>query len=406
MSAKWLTTAKAHPGRPALAARLEPMLRRTVFLAIAGPAAALLWFAAIANEAWFQRHVVLPAYRLPPPAWALTAVRLGAVALGLILVACALAAGRRASAGGVARVTVALALSVCASELVLRLVRRPEPEMPNPRLEWILGAPDARTGWAFIPNRTMDLPRHGNQRLARYAIDAHGDRARSQDWVEDPQAPTVIITGESTAVGHGLQWPETFAAQLSEKLRVQVVNVAEGGYGSDQAHLRAVDALPRLAHPLAVVSLVLPVQLHRNIQDDRARLVVRDGALVLEPASRSPFRLRQVFVDEIPYLTEAQLQRSLRLTRAILHATAGAARARGAMPLFVVPSVGPPRPPEAHPEAFIVNALLDDLPYVVVDIESAQLIPRDGHPDRAGAGRIADAIAAALAPGGDGIRAP
>jgi hypothetical protein len=282
-------------------------------------------------------------------------------------------------------------------------------ERPDPRLEWILGVPDARTGWAFVPNRTMDLPRRGNQRPARYAIDAHGDRAPSQDWVEDPQAPTILITGESTAVGHGLQWPETFAAQLAEKLRVQVVNVAEGGYGSDQAHLRAVDALPRFAHPLAVVTLVLPVQLHRNIQDDRPRLVVRNGALVLEPASRSPFRLRQVFVDEIPYLSEAKLQGSLKLTRAILHATADVARARGARSLFVVPSLGPPRPTDAHAEAFVVHALLDDLPHVIVDIDPSHLIPWDGHPDAAGAGQIADAIAAVLAPllaHGDGVRAP
>jgi hypothetical protein len=385
------------------------MLRRIVFLMIAAPAAALLWFAATANDAWFQRHVVLPAYRLPPPAWALPALRIGAAALGLILAACAVVAGRRATAGGVARAGVALALSIGASELVLRHFQRPEPEMPNPRLEWILGLPDARTGWAFVPNRTMDLPRRGHQRLARYAIDAHGDRAPSQDWIEDPQAPTLIITGESTAVGHGLQWPETFAALLAEKLRVQVVNVAEGGYGSDQAHLRAVDALPRFAHPLAVVTLVLPVQLHRNIQDDRPRLVVRDGGLVLEPASRSPFRLRQIFVDEIPYLSEAELQRSLRLTRSILHATADAARARGAWPLFVVPSIGPPRPPDGHPEAFIVSALLDDLPHVVVDIDPTHLIAGDGHPDRAGARRIADAIAAALAPilvRGEEIRVP
>jgi hypothetical protein len=140
------------------------------------------------------------------------------------------------------------------------------------------------------------------------------------------------------------------------------------------------------------------VQLHRNIQDDRPRLVIRNGALVLEPASRSPFRLRQVFVDEIPYLSEAELQRSLKLTRAILHATADAARARGALPLFVLPSIGPPRPPDGHPEAFIARALLDDLPHVIVDVEPAHLIPRDGHPDRAGAREIADAIAAALAP--------
>ncbi len=208
----------------------------------------------------------------------------------------------------------------------------------------------------------------------------------------------MILTGESTAVGHGLQWPDTFAARLAEKLPVQIVNVAEGGYGSDQAHLRAIDALPRFAHPVAVVTLVLPVQLHRNIQDDRPRLVVRDGALVIEPASRSPFRLRQVFVDEVPYLSEAKLERSLDLTRRILHATADAARARGAWPLFVVPSVGPPRPPEARPEAFVVRALLDDLPHVVVDIDRVHLIPGDGHPDAGGAARIGDAIAAALAP--------
>ena len=377
-------------------ASLGTMVRRVVFLSIAAPAGFLLWFAAIANDAWFERHVVLPAYRLPPPAWAQPALRVTALLLGLGLAACAIAAQRRATAGGVARVALALLLSLAAVELVLRHFDRPEAEKPDPRLEWLLGVNDPRTGWAFVPGRTMVLPPHGHQRRATYAIDAHGDRAPSQDWVEDPKAPTVLITGESTAVGHGLEWPDTIAAQLSEKLRIQVVNVAEGGYGSDQAHLRAIDALPRFAHPVAVVTVVLPVQLHRNIQDDRPRLVVREGALVTEPASRSPLRLRQVFVDEIPYMSEADLQRSLTLTRKILHSTADAARAREATPLFVVTSIGPPRPPQAHPEAFIVDALLDDLPHVIVDIDPAHLIPFDGHPDRVGAGRIADAIAAAL----------
>jgi len=375
---------------------MRSMLRGIVGAAIAVPAVFLIGFAAIANHAWFERHVLVPAYRLPPPAWTLPVVRIGATALGLGLAACAWAAARRATAGGVARVATALVLSVCASELVLRRLQRPEPEMPNPRLEWILGVEDPRTGWAFVPHRTMVLPPHGTQRRARYAIDAHGDRAATQDFVEDPQAPTILITGESTAVGHGLEWPQTFAARVSEKMHVQVVNVAEGGYGSDQAHLRAVDALPRFAHPLAVVTIVLPVQLHRNIQDDRPRLVVRGDALVVEPASRSPFRLRQVFVDEVPYLSEARLQASLRLTRSILHATADAARRRGALPLFVLTSIGPPRPPRERPEAFVVDALLDDLPHVVVDIDPSELIPRDGHPDAAGAARIADAIVESL----------
>src|SRR5262249_42017101 len=159
----------------------------------------------------------------------------------------------------------------------------------------------------------------------------------SQDWGEDPEAPTVILTGESTAVGHGLEWPDTIAARLAGRLRVQVVNVAEGGYGSDQAHLRAVDALARFKRPVAVVTLVLPVQLHRNIQDDRPRLVVRGGALVAEPANRSRLRLRRIFVDEIPYLSEARLRKSLEVTRSILRSTSAAARERGAFPLFVVP---------------------------------------------------------------------
>jgi hypothetical protein len=328
-----------------------------------------------------------------------SALRGASAALGTGLAVCSLVVGRRATAGGVARVAAALGFSLCTSEMVLRILQRPEAERSNPRVEWMMGAVDARTGWAFIPNRTMEFPIRGKGRRVLYAIDAHGDRAPSQDWKEDPRAPTIIVTGESIAAGYGLQWHETFAAQLGEMMHAQVVNVADGGYGSDQAHLRAVDALPRFAHPLAVVSVVLPVQLLRNVRDDRPHLVERGGALVLEPASRSPFRLRQIFVDEIHYLGEAKLQQSLKLTRAILRATAEAAQARGARPLFVVPSFGAARPLEGHAEAFIIHALLDDLPRVVVDIEPARILPWDGHPDPAGARQIAEAIAAALAPG-------
>ncbi len=74
------------------------MLRKLVFLVLAAPAAVLLWFAEIANGSWFERHVVVPAYRLPPPPWVLPALRLGAVGLGLLVAACAFAASRRATA--------------------------------------------------------------------------------------------------------------------------------------------------------------------------------------------------------------------------------------------------------------------------------------------------------------------
>lgn len=364
-------------------------------LSLLGPSAALIGFAAAANGAWFSRHVVLPAVYPPPPPWTLPAIRLAAVAMGLALLACAIAVRRRATPGAVARVALSVVVAVGASEAVLRILHRVLP-VPETRIEARLATPDPRTGWAFVPGRSVDL-RGPDGRMIRYAIDAHGDRAASADWVEDPRAPTLVVAGESIAAGHGLRWNETFAARLGDLLHLQVVDVAEGGYGSDQAHLRAQDALARLARPVAVVTTVIPAQLYRNRRDDRPHLVLRDGALALLPASGPHLRLRQLLVNDLPYLGEAGLRESLELTHAILRATAEATRARGAVPLFVVPSFGPPRPLDAHPEAFIVRALVDDLPHIVVDVDPAHEFPGDGHPDPEGARQIAAAIADALA---------
>jgi hypothetical protein len=288
-------------------------------------------------------------------------------------------------------VGLALVLSLAAAEAVLRLADRPEVDAPNPRLEWRLGAADPRTGWAFIPRTTVEVRTPGTGRLVPYHVDAHGNRASSPDFVEDPNAPTLIVAGESIAVGHGLPWNETFGARLGAMLGLQVVNVAEGGYGSDQALLRVREALGRLARPVALVETVLPVQLQRVLQDDRPRLVLRGGALVLEPASRSPFRLREIFVNQLPYLSESELERSIETTRAVLGETAREARARAARPLFVVPGFDP-----SHPDAFAVDAMLAGLPHVRVDLDRARLLPYDGHPDALGAQQIADAAAAAL----------
>jgi hypothetical protein len=369
------------------------VLRWIVRLSLLAPAAALFAFATFTNSAWFDRHVAIPALNPPPPSWTLAALRVCAGVLGLILAACAIAAGRRATLGGAARIATAVALAMCASELALRVLHFP---IPATRIEARLAAPDPRTGWAFIPRRTVDLPAPGG-RVIRYAIDAHGDRAPSAEWTEDPEAPTVLLTGESIATGHGLNWNETIPARLADLLHAQVVDVAEGGYGSDQAHLRVVDALPRFADPIAVVTMVLPVQLFRSLHDDRPHLELREGELILAPASTSPLRLRQLVVNDLPYLSEASLQKSLTLTRAILHATASAARARGADPLFVFPSTGTPRPTDAHPEAFVLQALVDDLPYVVIDVDPAHMLAWDpGHPDPEGARQIAVAIADAI----------
>jgi hypothetical protein len=335
--------------------------------------------------------VVVPAYYLPPSGWTLPALRLFAAACAGVIAACAVLALRRATPGGISRIGLALALSVCAAEVILRAVERPELETPNPRLEWRLGVADARTGWAFVPRRSVEVTTPGSDRVTRYDVDAQGNRAPSVGFTEDPRAPTLIVAGESVAAGHGLAWQDTFGAHLGQKLGLQVVNVAEGGYGTDQAYLRARDALERLAKPAALVMTVLPVQLHRNLQDDRPHLVLRDGALELAPAAASSLRLREIFINRLPYLSDARLAESLALTRAILEATEREARGRGARPLFVAVGYD-----ASHPEAFAMEPLLAGLPHVTVTLKPERILPWDGHPDPAGAQQIADAVASAL----------
>src|SRR5262249_56041742 len=88
------------------------------------------------------------------------------------------------------------------------------------------------------------------------------------------------------------------------------------------------------------------------------------------------------------------------LGSASLRETSIQARARGATPLFVIPSNGPKRPFAEHPEAWILRELFvrQDLPFILVDIPADQLL-KDAHPGPLGDETIAEAILAALPPG-------
>jgi hypothetical protein len=353
-----------------------------------------LVFAFRADAAWFARHVTVPALYKPPPPVALTVIRTGSAVFGVVCL-CLAALVRRPTWDGVWRNGLAIVLGLGASELGLRWLYRTV-ETQNVAVETLLSRSDATTGWAFVPRRTFELRRAPGGPAIRYSIDAHGDRAESQDFQEDPAAPTLLIAGESTAVGQGLLWGETFAARLGDLFGLQVVNCAEGGYGSDQAFLRTVEALRRLEHPVAVVTTVLPVQLQRNLRDDRPHLVLRGDALIPQPLLPRRLALRQLLVNDLPYMSDASLAKSLALTRLILRSTTALAGSRGALPLFVVPSFGPPQPLPEHREAFFVEATLPDLPYVLVDIDPQDAFPGDGHPNARGAARIAEVVASYL----------
>jgi hypothetical protein len=92
---------------------------------------------------------------------------------------------------------------------------------------------------------------------------------------------------------------------------------------------------------------------------------------------------------------------ALRVTAAILRATAEAARARGAFPLFVVTNYGPPCVRNDGEEAWLFEELFvrQALPFVRVDLDPEDLLPGvlERHPSLRGTRKLAAAIERALA---------
>ncbi len=99
-------------------------------------------------------------------------------------------------------------------------------------------------------------------------------------------------------------------------------------------------------------------------------------------------RLRKLLVEEFPYWTDSALKEIIDLNRAIFRETAAQSRARGAVPLFVLPIPGAPgdRTLEQHPDAEFIRQLFIDqqLPYLIVDYDGSWIVPTDGHPDARG----------------------
>jgi hypothetical protein len=364
----------------------------------------LLFLAARADDVWILRHVVLPSWFLPPAtmrgfhlARAATAL-LGVFALGVLAPKAGRWAGSQSGktlTGSCVRIAAALLFAVIASEMVLRNWDS-EPFGRKTRLEFGLGRPDPRFGWVLVPSHST-LVKNRRAKPVHYNIDAWGNRARSELSVPDPALPTLVVTGESIAFGHGLEYEETFAAILGDRLGLQVVNVASGGYGTDQAYLRLLDAMERLRRPVVVLTVFHPVQLGRALQDFRPRLVLRSGKLVLEGAASgfwSGWKLRDLWVNELPYLSDEALAKTMAVNAAIVQATSVAARSRGAEPLFVVPSFGPPRSLGEHREAFILRELFEQQhqPYLLIDIDRNRIMLDEWHPDAIAARDIAATV--------------
>ena len=263
-------------------------------------------------------------------------------------------------------------------------------------------APHPRYGWIGKPSSSTTVKVAGRSTLL--AFNREGIRVRSQEDEPDPSLPTILFTGESTALGWGLEYAETYPALIAARRGVQCVNVAGDAYGSDQAYLRLVDSMPRFEHVVATVTVFIPLQLGRNLYDDRPRLVLGPaGELEITPAATdflSRLRIRRLWTG-LPYLGDREIDRTVALTSAMLRETSVRTRARGGTPLFVIPSRGPKRSLDDHLEAWIVQALFvrQRLPYILVDIPPDEFLKDDFHPGPRGDQTIAAAILAALPPG-------
>jgi hypothetical protein len=206
----------------------------------------------------------------------------------------------------------------------------------------------------------------------------------------DPDRPTIVFTGESIIVGHGLNWDESVPGQVAALLGTQSANMAVHGFANDQAYLRLLEELPRFRQPVAVVSLFMPALFDRNLDDDRPHLA--PGLVWLPAVPR--WRLAALAKWLVPYRSDEAIERGIAATRAVLRATFDLARARGAVPLILVPQFAPEEPVER----LLRHRILDEtgLPYVWLEVDPSWRVPGDPHPDARAAHAMAIAIAARL----------
>jgi hypothetical protein len=357
-------------------------------IVVAAAGATLVVCAIAANQRWLDRHF-LPSWFLARHWYVLieSFARLLMGAVGLLLVALVRPRAGRLVAREPARIVsvlVAVVLAFGAGELVLRHVHLRAAEWLLPEEEPRRQS-DPQLGWTFVPSRTGRSTVGG--RAIEYAFDAAGYRVRRVDEPVDPDRPAILFVGESVMFGEGLTWEETVPATVGTMMGIQSANLAVHGFATDQAYLRLETELPRFRQPVAVVSLFMTPLFGRNLDDDRPHL--GPGLVWLPPAQHG--RLASLAKLLVPYRSDATVARGIQVTREVLAATIKLTRARGAIPLIIVPHFGG----EAEVERTLRQRVLDEagLPYVWVQIADDWRLPWDRHPNPRAASAIATSIA-------------
>ncbi|HYX27712.1 MAG TPA: hypothetical protein VE863_04035 [Pyrinomonadaceae bacterium] len=358
-------------------------------IAIAFVGALLMISALLANQRWLDHHF-LPSFYTSRADYvrveSVIRITVAVFGAGLALLARRYLAKfithRPARAS---QIVMAVLLAFPATELILRL-RHSHVLMAEEYTSEIEPSRqrDSRLGWVFVPART-GYQWVGNRKV-EYAIDANGYRVRDADARIDFDRPTIVFTGESIMVGERLTWDESIPGQVSAITGLQSANVAVSGYANDQAYLRLQTELSRFQRPVAVVTLFSPFLFDRNLNDDRPHL----GAGLTSLPPFNYWRLTRIFKFLAPYRSDETIERGVKVTSEVLRSTIEMARARGAVPIIVVPQFIPEEPEERE----IRNRVLDEagLPYVWVELDASWRVPGDPHPDVRAAHGIAVAI--------------
>ena len=155
---------------------------------------------------------------------------------------------------------------------------------------------DPELGWVNIPNTHID-DIYGPGRYVH--INAQGFRHDEDLNFEVPPAKVrAICSGDSFTFGFGVSNQETWCHLLSElEPRLQTVNMAQGGYGVDQAYLWYERDGDQIAHQLNLFAFITAdfdrMQRPLFLGYGKPVLEVENGELVLTnvPVSRQAFVL-------------------------------------------------------------------------------------------------------------------
>jgi hypothetical protein len=277
---------------------------------------------------------------------------------------------------------VAIALAFGTAEVLLRVLPwysiHQLPAQREPQRER-----DPLLGWRYRPDRVGRGDLGG--RIIDYAFDAAGHRVARRGEAVDYAQPSVLFLGESIVGGHGVTYDETIPARVGARLSLQPANLAVGGYATDQMYLRFRQEWPQYRQPKAVVVLFMPLLFHRNLEHDRPHL---EPGLVWRPPS-DDLRLAQIVRRLVPARSQSEIDAAGVMTRQALAGIVAAARAKGAVPLVLVPQLTQ----ETAEEAAIRARVLAGLPHILVPVDPTWRVPNNRHPDARANAALADAVA-------------